>query len=277
ARIVLDVHDPMPELYGSKFGLGPHHPVIRAVQWQEHASLRFADHVICTHELFRERLVELGVGRERISVVLNVADPSIFGPIGALSDRLDRAPLPTIVYHGTIAERLGLDVALDAFTRLWQSNSDLRLRIIGTGDFAPTLRALIDKSPAAQAVDFPDRHLPVEQLPDAIGDAAVGLVPNRSDPSTRLMLPVKLLEYAHVGIPAVAPRLPAITQYFDETRCGLYQAGDAASLAAALNTMLNDSKRAADVRSKALAWSGEFAWDRMRHALFEAIDGGDHG
>ncbi len=273
ARILLDIHDPMPELYRSKFHLGPHHPVIRAVEWQERSALHFADHLICTHDLFRERLVTLGVPRERITVLLNVADPAVFGPPGALTDGRMPSDPPTIVYHGTIAERLGLDVALEAFDRLRRTHRRLRLRLIGTGDFAPRLRELIDRSANGDAVDFPDRHLPVHALPEAIGDATVGLVPNRNDPSTRLMLPVKLMEYAHVGIPAVAPRLPAITQYFDERRCRLYRSGDSESLASALGELLSDPELRARQRGAALELARAVAWVRMREDLYAAVDG----
>lgn len=272
ARVILDVHDPMPELYRSKFGLGPHHPVIRAVEAQERLALRTADHVICTHDLFRERLARLGVPRERVTVLLNVADPAVFGAVGALTEGRTPSEPPTIVYHGTIAERLGLDVALDAFERLRRRHRALRLRLIGTGDFAPRLQERIAESEAREAVEFPNRHLPVHALPKAIGDATVGLVPNRNDPSTRMMLPVKLMEYAHVGIPAVAPRLPAITQYFDERRCRLYRPGDPESLAEAIDALLTDEALRSKQRRAALELANAVAWERMREDLYAAVD-----
>ena len=46
AKVILDVHDLMPELYQSKFKLSSRHPVIRFITWIERCSIRFADRAI---------------------------------------------------------------------------------------------------------------------------------------------------------------------------------------------------------------------------------------
>ena len=47
-------------------------------------------------------------------------------------------------------------------------------------------------------------------------EAHLGVVPTLKDDFTQLLLPVKLLEYVHMGLPAVAPRLPVIERYFSD-------------------------------------------------------------
>lgn len=273
ARVVLDIHDPMPELYSSKFGLGPFHPLIRAIAAQERAAVRFADHVICTHDLFRTRLIELGVRPDKVSVTLNVADETIFGRPGEVSPSAHPEGAPRLVYHGTVARRLGLDIAVDAFAKLRRDHSALTFQILGRGDYSDTLAQKIRTEGLEDAIDFPNAHLPVEKLPGALSGATIGVVPNRNDPATRLMLPVKLLEYAHMGIPAVAPRLPAIAQYFDEHMVQWYRAGSPDGLAKAVDTLLNDPQRRAHVRAGALRFAERHRWERLRHDFCAAIDG----
>ena len=45
------------------------------------------------------------------------------------------------------------------------------------------------------------------------------------------MLPVKLLEYVHMGIPVIAPRLKTIQYYFSEDQVMYYEPGDVDGLA----------------------------------------------
>jgi len=53
ARLVLDIHDLVPELYGSKFGGKPGHPAIRMARWTERRSGAFASQVLTAGEPFR--------------------------------------------------------------------------------------------------------------------------------------------------------------------------------------------------------------------------------
>lgn len=272
AKVVLDVHDTMPELYQSKFGVGATHPLIRAVALQERLACAFADRVLCVHEPHKEMLVARGVPSRKITVLLNVPDPGLFGPPAERPSPASEGP-PRLVYHGTVAERLGLDLALRAFRRLLATVPAARFDIIGTGDDAPRIHALLDELGLRASAHFADRHFPVVEIPSLLAGASLGVVPNRDDPATRLMLPVKLLEYAHLGIPAVAPRLPAIERYFGPgDAVAFYTPGDEASLAAAMADALADPMRTARRCEAALAVARRYQWDAIKPALFAAID-----
>ena len=59
-------------------------------------------------------------------------------------------------------------------------------------------------------------------------EAHLGVVPTLRDDFTELLLPVKLLEYVHMGLPVVASRLPVIERYFGDDVL-LAEPGDPAS------------------------------------------------
>ena len=271
AKIVLDVHDTMPELYQSKFGLRPAHLFIRALRLEEWLSCAFADRVICVHEPHRELLVSRGVPAKKITVILNVPDPRVFGPPRDVPTPVADAPT-RLVYHGTIAERLGLDMALLAFRQVVDQFPQARFDIFGTGDHAPATHALIADLDLGNSVHFSDRQFPVADVPSLVGGATLGIVPNRDDPATRMMLPVKLLEYVHLGIPAVAPRLPVIRHYFGEDALAYYDAGDSQSLAAAITHALTDRDATAARQRCASAFAQRYQWDNIKHDLFAVID-----
>ena len=108
ARLVLDVHDTMPELYQSKFGLGGTHPLIRALAVQEQLSCRFADRVICVNEPHRDLLVSRGLICMQKVTGNGSTTCSIRRPSAATAVRLQ--PRPTRCrradrIHGTAAVR----------------------------------------------------------------------------------------------------------------------------------------------------------------------------
>ena len=57
ARVILDLHDLVPEFYASRFTAGERSPVVAALQACERMSAAVADHVIVANDLWRDRVV----------------------------------------------------------------------------------------------------------------------------------------------------------------------------------------------------------------------------
>ena len=80
ARVVLDLHECMPEFFATKFGLPLDHRAVRLIGAAEQASIRFADFAITCTEQMREAFVGRGADPDKIGVVLNAADEAVFDP-----------------------------------------------------------------------------------------------------------------------------------------------------------------------------------------------------
>src|SRR5690242_19438090 len=78
SRVILDIHDLVPELYSAKFMDKQNHPLIRMTKWAERSSASFAHHVITVSEPFRNRLVGRSVPSHKLSVIMNSADTKLF-------------------------------------------------------------------------------------------------------------------------------------------------------------------------------------------------------
>lgn len=213
--VIHDIHDLMPELYLEKFASGEKHWVVRALKAQERWSGIFASAVITVEERLKDILAERGIPRAKIHVLMNLPDDRIFA---------QRSPIPikpfdslfVLVYHGTLARRLGLDIAIQAAARARDAIPHLELRIIGAGEERERLIQLRGQLGLEKVVTFSEGFVPVEQIPTLIADADLGLIPLRIHSGTDIMLPTKLLEYVTAGIPCVVPRTGTITRYFDE-------------------------------------------------------------
>src|SRR5919204_555941 len=74
ARVFAYMNEPTPELAETLFGPGPLNRVLELV---EQRALAFADHAFTVTEELKQRYVDRGADPERITVVLNGADPKV--------------------------------------------------------------------------------------------------------------------------------------------------------------------------------------------------------
>jgi len=269
ARIVLNIHDMMPELYMSKFGISEKHLLIRMLAFQEQLSIRLADKVICVHDPHRDVLCRRGAPIEKITVLPNVPDPRIFSSEFS-TPRTD--DIFRIVYHGTIARRLGLDLGVCAFAQAAEACPGARFEIFGDGDAGEELEAQIAASGMGDRIHFSRKMFRVESIAEMIQGASVGLIPNRRDVATDYMLPVKLLEYVHLGIPVIAPRLLAIQYYFSEDQVAYYEPGDVEELAECIRRLYANPGERKELVRKSAAFAKKFHWDGLKEELYKVID-----
>src|SRR5579859_7709488 len=80
AKIVLDIQDVSPELMAIKAKRFLRGLVIYLAIWQERISTSFANHVITVGWPFEELLLQRGVPKEKLTVIINSADPKLFPP-----------------------------------------------------------------------------------------------------------------------------------------------------------------------------------------------------
>ena len=269
ARIVLNIHDMMPELYMSKFGISEKHPLIRLLAFQEQFSIRLADKVICVHHPHRDVLCKRGAPLEKITVLPNVPDPLVFRSEGSAQKTEGTF---RIIYHGTIARRLGLDLAVRAFAMAAKSCPGARFEIFGDGDAGDDLEAQINASGVEDRIDFSRKMFRVESIAQMIQGASVGIIPNRRDVATDYMLPVKLLEYVHLGIPVIAPRLLAIQYYFGEDQVEYYEPGDVDELVDCICRLYADPGKREELVRKGAEFAKKFSWDTLKEELYKVVD-----
>ena len=75
SRVILDLHDPMPELMRSIFGIDESSRTIRLLKKIEKISLNYADRIITVNEACRKIFAARSCPREKIEVVMNAHLP----------------------------------------------------------------------------------------------------------------------------------------------------------------------------------------------------------
>jgi glycosyltransferase involved in cell wall biosynthesis len=269
--VIHDIHDLMPEIYMEKFRVGERHWVIRLLFSQENLAARFASAVLTVEDRLRDILVNRGIARSKISVLINLPDERIFAPRAVAFQKPSDAPF-VMVYHGTLARRLGLDIAIQAISKLRTRIPRMEFHIIGAGEERERLLALRDKLGLRDVVTFSEGFVPVEEIPQRLQDADVGLVPLRVSIATDIMLPTKLLEYVQLGIPCITPRTRTIARYFDNEMVSFFVSEDSDSLADAIADLYqHPEKRLRMCRQATEKFLSKYCWSRHKNVYTDLV------
>jgi glycosyltransferase involved in cell wall biosynthesis len=268
--LVLDQHDTFPELFATKYGLQSGHLLMRAALREERWSAAVADGVLVVTEEARERLNGRGVGGPATRVVMNSPDERIFGTQRPAVHPPAEGPV-RCVYHGGLAPRFGVDSLLRAVGALERDLPRLTLDVYGPGDERETLRR--DAQLLAPArITVAREPTPLREIPARLSLAHIGVVPTLRDRFTELLLPVKLLEYVHMGLPVVCSRLPVIEHYFSDDDVRFYEPGSPADLAAALRDVCSDPDAAVARARRAGAKLLDLGWSEQRRRYLSFVD-----
>lgn len=237
ARIMLDVHDLMTVNYMAKFNAKENSLPVSVLKIEQRLSAMFADCVICADHNQRDYLVEYcGVAHKKITVLLNLPNVELFRPVTVQK----KADAFRIVYHGTIAHRLGIDLIVRAMARV-VTRVPAELWVYGAGDYLPEALALSSDLGLEGKAHFSGTFFPVEKIPEMVCGMDLGIIGNRRNLACdKYMLPVKLLEYVYLGVPVIAPRLGVIALYFDDTMVRYYEPENVEQMADSIVELFHD-------------------------------------
>lgn len=259
-KVILDIHDPMPNTFASKFKGGERGFFFRLLLWQELLSAAYASQVITVHHPVKLGvLLKHGLRDEKVGVVANFPDENIF----KLRKSFDAKAGLRLAFHGTILERSGLRILMQALAKL-QHKDKVFVKIIGEGDFSKELAGLIQSLHLESVVQFDNRSYPVHMIPDLIQDCNVGLVPLEISSITDYALPLKLIEFISMGLPVVAVRNKAIAYYLKEEDCLFYQWDDPDSLRSVLDRLAEQPELLLKYRERSIEMRTHFLWSKER-------------
>lgn len=269
--MILNFHDTFPELFATLFDRPPNHPLVRLIRVEERVSAALADgHVFVTDEA-RELLKQRGIEAKHTQVVMNTPDERVFGERRTPKAPPSEGPL-RVVYHGGLADRFGVETLVRAVATLRGHREEIELDVYGSDAEAATRLAGLAAEVAPTGVRIAPQPTPVDEIPARLAEADLGVVPTLRDDFTELLLPVKLLEYVHMGLPVVASRLPVIERYFGDDVL-LAEPGDAASIAAAIEGVRADPLAAQARAERASKRLAKIEWRQQRQGYLQLVDG----
>jgi glycosyltransferase involved in cell wall biosynthesis len=231
AKVILDLHDPMPELMMTIFRLEPTSFAVRLLKRLERWSTAFADLVLAVNVACKKIFASRSCSPDKIHVVMNSPDEEIFAFRSPVSPPTDRLRPFVIMYHGSIVERNGLDLAVTALAAVRGAVPSAELRIYG--DSTPFLEIVMDavRRNGLQNVVQYFGGKRSEEIRAAIDDCDVGIIPNRRTIFTEINTPTRIFEYLSRGKPVITGRARGVQDYFADDTLFFFDLGDAEDLA----------------------------------------------
>jgi glycosyltransferase involved in cell wall biosynthesis len=269
-RVILDVHDTLLETYEAKFAGSARGGLLAILKVflmiEERLSFKMAHRIICVNQIQKEALVLRGIPSSKIVIVLNMPNLSSLNPrtCGSYSTGLNNHF--NLVYHGTIAKRLGIDHAIRAVAQISAMIPHIAFHVIGGGD---DMQAFIDLSRELHAEDhvYFSERIPFDELVGVLRKMDLCVVPNRKNAASELMLPVKLLDCVSLGIPVVAARLKTIEYYFSEDMLTFFEPDNVDSLAQAIGYAYRNQDIIKEKARSARQHLEQYSWERQESVL----------
>lgn len=272
ATLILDLHEITPEFYMSKYGIGGSSWTIRLLTYLEKISVRFADRVLTINSPIEDLLVSRGLDRSKSTVVMNAADEARFA-VSATSSSVAARPASTkflMIYHGTLTDIYGLDIAIEAFALAQSEMPGAELWILGSGSEKDKLAALAEARGLNTKVRLMGQ-VPATEIPAWLSQSEVGILPIRRDVFLDFAFPNKLPEFIIAGKPVIVSRLKAIRHYFSEDALAYFEPNDPADLAREMARIFGDSELRKRLVHQARLEYVSIRWDVMKERYLSVI------
>jgi glycosyltransferase involved in cell wall biosynthesis len=274
ARVVLDLHDPMPELMMTIFGGDRDNRSVRALRSIEKWSIARADSVLTVNLAMRRLISSRSCRPEKIGVVMNSPDGRIFpfrAPPSDVSTSQAGNRRFVIMYHGSIVARNGLDLAVEALARVRKAVPTAELRIFGGN--TPFLERVMDDV-RMKDLQAAVRYLgpkSLENLVPEIENCDVGIIPNHRNIFTQINTPTRIFEYLAIGKPVIAPSTPGIQDYFSDESLLFFEPGNPDDLARQIEYAFSHPREVLQIARRGQRIFREHTWEREKQTLLARL------
>jgi len=268
AKVILDIHDLVPEFYASKFDVSQDSFIIRALMFLEKICCTFSDHVIISNDLWAKKLCERSVKPAKCTALINYPDLKIFSrPEGYLrSDRYF-----SLIYPGSLNHHQGLDIAIKAMAIVKDKIPDVRLHIYGDGPEKINLSAQITELKLDNIVQLHD-PLSLSLIADQMASSDAGVVPKRSDGFGNEAFSTKVMEFMAMGVPVIVSDTKIDRFYFNESLVMFFKSGDECDLAEKIVTLYHSQVIRQQLVDNSLQFIKENNWNTKERIYFRIIN-----
>jgi glycosyltransferase involved in cell wall biosynthesis len=232
-KVILDMHDPMPELYESIAGHKHRRWLDGLLKKIEKFSLKFADLVLTPNAAFRELFASRSCDPGKLHIIMNSPDEEIFRPneISIRSVPGGNTHPFKLMYHGSFVVRNGLDIAIEAVALARLHIPNVTLEIYGKRTEYLDASLAVAKQKGLDNCIFYLGSKSRVGIAQAIASSDLGLVSNRQSTFTELNMPTRIFEFLAIGKPVIAPNTRGIRDYFGLDELLFFEPGKPEDLA----------------------------------------------
>jgi glycosyltransferase involved in cell wall biosynthesis len=272
AKVILDIHDIMPELYMRKYRLSESHIMIRLIKACEKISVKFADHVLLASPFFKEKVIIRSSCADKFTTIMNLPHTKYFDI--KTSRYCHNDTKFKVIYPGTLSEIHGVDIAIKAIARIINDNNiGIEFHIYGQGAQREKnkLIKLIEMLQVQRFIHF-HPPVPADKLGSIYRSMDVGIVPKRNGVFAEDAMSTKLFEFAAVGLPAIVSRTKSDSLYFDESMVMFFEPEEDQDLADCIIKLYQDSELRQVLAQNARLLYRRVNWETEKKVLFKVYE-----
>jgi glycosyltransferase involved in cell wall biosynthesis len=267
AKVILDIHDIMPEFYASKFQKGERAFGIRVLKMIERASVRTAHHVIISNHLWLKPFVSRSAPERKCSVFINHVNQEIFCRRPTAGNGNKRI----ILFPGGLHWHQGLDIAIRAMPAVLKKIPAAEFHIFGDGNMKDELMSLTHDLALTDQVRFFE-PLSVSEIAEVMAQADLGVVPKRADSFGNEAYSTKIMEFMSLGVPVVVSSTKIDRFYFNNSVVRFFESGNPGALAEAIVEVFKDDELRRSMIARALEYAQQSSWQRRQGDYLELVD-----
>jgi glycosyltransferase involved in cell wall biosynthesis len=268
AKVILDIHDIVPELFTSKF---PDNRLknlfFKSLLIIEKISTWLADHVIIANDIWREKIISRTVCEEKCTVIMNYPDQKLFfrRNTGKLHNEF------VMMYPGTLNWHQGLDVAIKAFALIKDDAPEAQLHIYGRGSEKDNLAELISKLGLQKRIFLRD-FLPGNEIAEIMAEADLGIVPKRNCLFGGEAFSTKTFEFMSLGVPLLLSATKIDKFYFNDAVVKFFKSDDEIDLAHSMLLLIRDKELRESLVRNAFEFIQKYTWDNKKYVYLDLVD-----
>jgi glycosyltransferase involved in cell wall biosynthesis len=268
AKVILDIHDIVPEFYASKFDSPKSDSkAVSALKWIERRSAAAADRIIIANDLWLEKYATRTGANGKCCVFINNVDANIF----FRRPRTRRDGKLIILFPGGLQWHQGLDIAIRAFELVTPQLPNAEFHIYGDGNMKDDLKTLAQDLGLSQKVLFFD-PLPVREIAEIMANADLGVVPKRADSFGNEAYSTKIMEFMSLGVPVVASSTKIDRFYFNDSVLRFFESGNVEDLAKAMVEVLTNVELSRRLVTNAFAYAEANNWESRKTDYLALVD-----
>jgi len=263
SKVIFNMFEKTETLFATSFGLSGTHIFTRIINFVTKLAVHYADHVIFTDVVVHKHVVEdFGIPKSKTTLVLNVPDESVFNlePVIGTEDNHHF----TITVVSTILKRYGIQTMIEAMPLLVKDIPELKVYIVGNGEFLPRLQEMAREMGMASYLTFTD-YVPYDRVSTYIARADVCVAPMIDDVGT----PNKVLEYFALGKATISTDLPGLKALCDDDCLSYFHPGNKVELAERILDLYHDPQKQNAIGLSAKEFYNKYRWPVMIQRYLE--------
>lgn len=241
--IVFTLHDDPPS------NIQPNYYIYRiAYKLFQDTIVRKVDHIIVVHDKSKDRLKNIHIDQDNITVIPNGVDTNLFINGHNSSNRI-------VISVGSLIKRKGISYLLEAISNI----DNIKVIIVGSGPEKDYLISLSKKLNITERIIFKS-NISIQELVDCYSSSSIFVLP-----SLREALPLVILEAMSCGLPVIATNVSGMPDVIKDGYNGfLVEPANVEQLSEKIKLLINNDALRTEMSKNARKFVEEkLSWDSV--------------